>query len=193
MPPANPGVAGSKPATAVLAMPLANPEVAGSKPATAARYGPSRAAYGPSITAVPGADESSVRLLVFGGVTAGGYRGATGALHTVELLAASGSASGSESTGEPPAAIHRISARWTNELSLDGLPRAYHSATLLPSGGEAHTSNQHKLWVFGGSNDEAPRGWCAGGSSYYGPLTDHLLLTTCYLPLTTDHLLTTYY
>ena len=46
--------------------------------------------------------------------------------------------------------------RWVAEGSVDGRPRAYHSAALVPAGSAAHPSNQHKLWVFGGFNDHTP-------------------------------------
>ena len=39
---------------------------------------------------------------------------------------------------------------------MDGRPRAYHSATYAGAG--AHASNQRKLWVFGGHNDETEGG-----------------------------------
>eukprot|EP00900_Chrysochromulina_parva_P008206 jgi/Chrpa1/17387/Chrysochromulina_OHIO_Genome00021549-RA len=115
--------------------------------ADVASHGP-RCSYGPTITAVPDAGGQSVRLLVLGGVTAGGYRGAVGTLRTV-LVAPAEDASGAD--GLPD-----LAARWVAEGSVDGRPRAYHSATLVPAGSAAHPSNQHKLWVFGGFNDHTP-------------------------------------
>ena len=120
--------------------------------------GPSRATYGVTVSAVQsaggsgglGAQAESVKLLVLGGVTSGGYRGATGALHTIELRSM--------------LVDKRLSADWTEESCVDGRPRAYHSATY--AGGTAHTSNQHKLWVFGGHNDETDGGCVAALEAY---------------------------
>lgn len=74
--------------------------------ADVASHGP-RCSYGPTITAVPDAGGQSVRLLVLGGVTAGGYRGAVGTLRTV-LVAPAEDASGAD--GLPD-----LAARWVAE------------------------------------------------------------------------------
>ena len=128
--------------------------------------GPSRATYGVTVSAAqsvggsdgPGAQVERVKLLVLGGVTSGGYRGATGALHTIELRS---TLVEHVLTGAQAA---RLSAEWTEESSVGGRPRAYHSATY--AGGTAHASNQHKLWVFGGHNDETDGGCVAAFEAY---------------------------
>ena len=138
--------------------------------------GPARATYGPSVTWVATeAGAPTAKLLVLGGVTSGGYRGATGALHTIQIACARGSdASGGEQQGADGAEgedggegsgrvahLPKLEAAWTDEGSVDGRPRAYHSAVFLPPGGEAHPTNQNKLWVFGGFNDHTPGGCMA--------------------------------
>ena len=86
--------------------------------------GPSRATYGVTVSAAqsvggsdgPGAQVERVKLLVLGGVTSGGYRGATGALHTIELRS---TLVEHVLTGAQAA---RLSAEWTEESSVGGRP-----------------------------------------------------------------------
>jgi hypothetical protein len=115
-------------------------------------HAPDRATYGHSLNAVP-ADEGDgegavARLLVCGGVAFGGYRGASGAVHSI-LVTQAPQAAGDEGGSSSGAAVQRPSARLrgafvdSGPLSL-GVPRAYHTATYLPWRGGAHESNARK-------------------------------------------------
>lgn len=114
---------------------------------------PARPTYGPSITVVPAPDggSSAVRLVVHGGVCAGGYRGAQASLHSILLTAEE------DAPDMSCEVLPDVEAEWMAEHALDGTPRAYHTATYVPQG-EAHASNAHRVWVFGGFNDHADNG-----------------------------------
>ena len=116
-----------------------------------------RRTYGHTLTAIVDADGQAAQLLVHGGVTSGGYRGAIGALHTIRVsLADEPSGRVADDDGLPEEELPELpelSAAWVGGGGVDGRPRAYHTATLLPAGSAAHPSNQQRLWVFGGFND----------------------------------------
>ena len=131
--------------------------------------GPGRATYGPSLTWVPDGEERA-KLIVLGGVTNGGYRGATGDLHTIELSSpgpSPGDEGGEGGEGVPGGRpLPPLEAAWTEEVNLDGTARAYHAAAFLAAGSGAHASNTGKLWVFGGHDDLVPGGRIAALAAY---------------------------
>jgi hypothetical protein len=131
------------------------------------RYnGPSRASYGPSLTAVPAAGEEqaeSLRLLVLGGVTSGGYRGAMGSVHTIALSRGAPPTGGADGADSGDAVL---AGEWTEESSVDGRPRAYHTATYVPTDGTVDASNGGKMFVFGGHNDVTDGGCIAHLETY---------------------------
>ncbi len=142
--------------------------------------GPSRATYGPSITAVPAPEgQGGVRLVVYGGVCAGGYRGAQPSLHTIQLTLApddegegggeaadeDGGEDGGASSGGGVERLPPLSAAWLEEGSLEGAPRAYHTATYVPRG-SAHPSNADCVWAFGGFDDATEEGRIAQLAAY---------------------------